>query len=48
MQEVIIILVFAVALTYLGYRFYRNFSKKQAGCGKGCGCTADTKMTRVN
>ncbi|WP_461078103.1 FeoB-associated Cys-rich membrane protein [Spirosoma flavus] len=48
MQEVIIFLVFAAALTYLGYRVYRNFSKKQAGCGKGCGCAADAKMTRAH
>jgi hypothetical protein len=43
MQELIIVLVFAVALLYLGNRAYRSFSKKQAGCGKGCGCAVDKK-----
>ncbi|WP_460963380.1 FeoB-associated Cys-rich membrane protein [Spirosoma litoris] len=43
MQELIIFLVFAVALAYLGRRMYRSFSKKQAGCGKGCGCATDAK-----
>ncbi|MVM37068.1 FeoB-associated Cys-rich membrane protein [Spirosoma sp. HMF3257] len=45
MQELIIFLVFASALAYLGRRIYRSFSKKQAGCGKGCGCAADAKAT---
>ncbi|WP_186741290.1 FeoB-associated Cys-rich membrane protein [Spirosoma utsteinense] len=42
MQELIIVLIFAVALGYLGRRAYRSFSKKEAGCGKGCGCAADS------
>ncbi|WP_338876903.1 FeoB-associated Cys-rich membrane protein [Spirosoma sp. SC4-14] len=41
MQEIIIILVFIAAIGYLASRAYRSFSKKQAGCGKGCGCAAD-------
>jgi uncharacterized protein (DUF169 family) len=47
MQELIIFLVFAAAVGYLGFRIYRNFSAKQAGCGKGCGCAADNKQTNV-
>ncbi|QJW90209.1 FeoB-associated Cys-rich membrane protein [Spirosoma taeanense] len=43
MQELIIFVIFAVAIGYLGSRVYRNFAKKQAGCGKGCGCATDTK-----
>ncbi|WP_020599064.1 FeoB-associated Cys-rich membrane protein [Spirosoma panaciterrae] len=44
MQEVIIFLVFATALIYLGWRMYRSFfAPKSAGCGKGCGCAVDTK-----
>ena len=43
MQELLILLVFVVAVGYLGRRVYRNFSKKQSGCGKGCGCAADAK-----
>ncbi|WP_461042695.1 FeoB-associated Cys-rich membrane protein [Spirosoma harenae] len=46
MQELIILLVFAAALVYLGSRAYRSFfSKKQTGCGKGCGCATDLKTT---
>ncbi|WP_155297259.1 FeoB-associated Cys-rich membrane protein [Spirosoma aerolatum] len=44
MQELIIVLVFAGALAYLGRRIYRSFFvSKQAGCGKGCGCAVETK-----
>ncbi|WP_461093158.1 FeoB-associated Cys-rich membrane protein [Spirosoma gilvum] len=44
MQELIIFLVFAVALAYLGRRAYRSFfASKQAGCGKGCGCAVEPK-----
>lgn len=46
MQELIIVLIFAVALGYLGRRAYRSFSKKEAGCGKGCGCAADSDATK--
>lgn len=42
-QELIVLLIFAVALVYLGNRAYRSLSKKDAGCGKGCGCAADSK-----
>lgn len=45
MQEIIIILVFIAAVGYMGYRAYRSFSKKQAGCGKGCGCAADVNRS---
>ncbi|GAB3884964.1 FeoB-associated Cys-rich membrane protein [Spirosoma agri] len=47
MQELIIFLVFAVALGYLGSRAYKSFFKKQAGCGKGCGCTTDAKKSTL-
>jgi hypothetical protein len=47
MQELIILLVFALAVAYLGNRAYQSFSKKEAGCGKGCGCAADAKATKV-
>ena len=46
MQELLIFLVFALALGYLGRRAYQSFfAKKTAGCGKGCGCATDTKST---
>lgn len=41
MQELLIVLIFAVAVAYLGNRAYRSFAKKEAGCGKGCGCATD-------
>ncbi|WP_461105879.1 FeoB-associated Cys-rich membrane protein [Spirosoma koreense] len=48
MQELIIFLVFALALIYLGSRGYRSFfSQKQAGCGKGCGCDTGTKRAAL-
>jgi hypothetical protein len=43
MQELIIVLIFAIALLYLGNRAYQSFFKKEAGCGKGCGCAPDTQ-----
>jgi hypothetical protein len=43
MQELIIFLIFAIALTYMGYRAYTSFSSKKTGCGKGCGCSTDAK-----
>ena len=42
MQQLLVILFFVLAMSYLGWRAYRSFVQKQAGCGKGCGC-ADTK-----
>lgn len=39
-QEIILILIFAAALFYLGRLAYRSFSK-DSGCAKGCGsCNA--------
>ena len=43
MQELIIFLIFAAAVVYLGNRAYQSFAKKEAGCGKGCGCATDNK-----
>lgn len=43
MQELIVLLIFAVALIYLGNRAYRSFAGKKTGCGKGCGCAADAQ-----
>ncbi|SOD81868.1 FeoB-associated Cys-rich membrane protein [Spirosoma fluviale] len=45
MQELIIFLIFAVAVGYLGNRAYRSFSAKKAGCGKGCGCATDASTS---
>ena len=48
MQELLIFLLFAAAVGYLGYRAYGRFAKKQAGCGKGCGCETDTAVRVVS
>lgn len=45
MQELIIVLIFALALGYLGRRAYQSFARKQAGCGKGCGCAVDVQQS---
>ena len=40
-------MIFAAAIAYLGNRAYRSVSKKEAGCGKGCGCAADSATKTV-
>ncbi len=47
MQELIIFLIFAAAVAYLGNRVYQSFAKKEAGCSKGCGCAADNKNKAI-
>ncbi|MEZ0539990.1 FeoB-associated Cys-rich membrane protein [Fibrella arboris] len=43
MQTILIFVLFAVALGYLGWRAYTRFVAKEAGCGKGCGCATDAR-----
>lgn len=45
MQTILIFVLFAAALGYLGWRMYKRFTAKEAGCGKGCGCAADSSAT---
>lgn len=47
MQELIIGLIFAIALLYLGRRAYSSFFSKKAGCSKGCGCSTDVTAPTV-
>lgn len=47
MQELIVFLIFAAAIAYLGNRAYRSVAKKEAGCGKGCGCAIDSTAKTV-
>ncbi len=43
MENLVIILVFASALVYLGRMVYKQFfGKNQAGCAKGCGSCQTT------
>ena len=51
-QTLVVILIIAAALLYLGRRFSRTLSasrarkKGEAACGAGCGCeTAEAPMT---
>ena len=45
-QEIIMIILFAVALFYIGRTFYRSLNAKK-GCASGCGkCGAD--FSKVN
>ena len=45
MQTILIFILFALALGYLGWRVYKRFSVNEAGCGKGCGCAPESKST---
>ncbi|MCY7356474.1 MAG: FeoB-associated Cys-rich membrane protein [Rudanella sp.] len=47
MQELIVLLLFAVAAAYLGWRGYKSVKQQDAGCGKGCGCKADTTPVKT-
>ncbi|MGA0556660.1 FeoB-associated Cys-rich membrane protein [Larkinella sp. VNQ87] len=48
MQGLVIGLLFLVALGYLGWRAWKSFAGKKAGCAKGCGCSTDPKITSAN
>ncbi len=38
MENIIIVLIFLLAIVYLGNIVYKNFNpKNKAGCAKGCG-----------
>ncbi|TDB68274.1 FeoB-associated Cys-rich membrane protein [Arundinibacter roseus] len=39
MQQLIVLLIFCAALSYLGIRVWKALRRPaEAGCGKGCGC----------
>lgn len=41
-QEAIILAIFLMAASYMGWRLWKSFSSRgDAGCAKGCGCAAD-------
>jgi hypothetical protein len=50
MENAIIILVFALALVYLGRMVFMQFWGKNAGnCAKGCGtCAASSTIDKMN
>lgn len=48
MEQIIIFLVFAGALAYLGQLVYKQFFGKQAGqCAKGCGSCAASSLDKI-
>ncbi|KAA9357522.1 FeoB-associated Cys-rich membrane protein [Larkinella humicola] len=47
-EHLLIGLIFLSAVAYLGRRAWKSLFRKEAGCGKGCGCSADAKVTSVN
>ena len=52
-QTLIVVLIIATALLYLGRRFWRTLAaakarrKGEAACGAGCGCEATTPVREV-
>ncbi len=47
MQTLLVILLFTVALGWLGWKGYQSLFQKKAGCGKGCGCADDVSKNSV-
>ncbi|MBO0947936.1 FeoB-associated Cys-rich membrane protein [Fibrella forsythiae] len=45
MQTILIFVLFAAALVYLGWRAYKRFVVTDTGCRKGCGCAADSRSS---
>ncbi|MBC8152040.1 MAG: FeoB-associated Cys-rich membrane protein [Bacteroidetes bacterium] len=43
MQTILIILLFLGAVGYMASRAYKTVSRRDTGCGKGCGCSPDSK-----
>jgi len=50
MENIVILLVFAAALVYLGRMVYNQFWGQNAGnCAKGCGtCAASSTIDKMN
>ncbi len=46
MQEIIVILIFAAAVAYLGRLLYRNFTS-DAGCPSGCGSCSTVDFKKI-
>lgn len=45
MQEILVVLVVAAALSYLGIKLYKSIFSKNTGCDVSCGCDAGSKST---
>ena len=47
-QQLIIFLIFAVAVAYMGRMIYRSFMpNKSAGCAKGCGGCSAIDLSKI-
>ena len=47
-QNIIIFLIFAVAVAYMGRIIYRSFMpNKDAGCAKGCGSCSSIDLSKI-
>lgn len=47
-QNIIIFLIFAVAVVYMGRVIYRSFMpNKNAGCAKGCGSCSAIDFSKI-
>ncbi|WP_299706400.1 FeoB-associated Cys-rich membrane protein [uncultured Pontibacter sp.] len=47
-QQIIIFLIFAVAVAYMGWVLYRSFMpNKNAGCAKGCGSCSAIDFSKI-
>ena len=41
-QQIIIWALFLIAASYMGWRIWKAFDRRNSGgCAKGCGCAAD-------
>ena len=48
METILIILIFVVAIGFLGNRIYQSFNlKNKAGCAKGCGSCGAVDFEKI-
>lgn len=48
MENLIIVLIFVLAIIYLGNLVYQNFNpKNKAGCAKGCGSCGTIDFDKI-
>ncbi|MCF2488426.1 FeoB-associated Cys-rich membrane protein [Dyadobacter sp. CY347] len=48
-QQIIIFILFLVAVGFMGWRVWKAFDNRNGGgCAKGCGCATDKAMAAKN
>ena len=45
-QQVLIGVIFLIAIFYIVRMVFRNFSPSKKGCAKGCGCEGDEMVSK--